>query len=216
MARPALSPKQFAEARDSLLAVALRLYEERGVDGMSFRAIAAEHGCSASMPYLYFESKAALVDHLRIRAYDWLRDQLARASATAVNPFEALRNIAVAYVRAGLERPRMYELLYSQDGAMAETDSRLLEAKRAALGVCIDAIRRITEHSDGAMAEDPETAAHLFWIAAHGLVSLDHGGFLVVGRSLDDLLPGLFASLVRGMGDGDFAAVFSNLEINKE
>lgn len=49
------------------------------------------------------------------------------------------------------------------------------------------------------LTTDPDTAAHLFWVAAHGLVSLELGGFLVVGRTMDELLPALFSTMTTGM-----------------
>jgi len=92
-----------------------------------------------------------------------------------------------------------YELMYSSDGAMVETEPVLLDAKVAALGVCEKVIREAAESGGVELATDSQTAAHLFWTAAHGIVALEHGGFLVVGRSLDELLPSLFATMVRGL-----------------
>lgn len=199
MARPALTAEQTAEVRERLLDAAQTLYERGGHEAMSLRAIAAAYGCSPTMPYSYFSSKADVVDGLRVRAYGWIHDVLSVASSGADDALTALEAMAAAYVRAGVERPRMYELLYSSDGAMDETEPVLLDAKVAALGVCEKVIREAAESGGVELASDSETAAHLFWTAAHGLVALEHGGFLVVGRRIDDLLPSLFATMVRGL-----------------
>jgi len=189
--------------RVALLDVAQRLYEVAGVDGMSFRSIASAYGCSTTMPYSYFDSKADLIDGLRVRAYEWIQGVLTVAASSAESPVEALREMAAAYVRAGVRRPRMYELLYSSDGAIDETDPVLAQAKLSALNVCRDVIAAAADSAGVELAADPDTTAHLFWVAAHGLVSLELGGFLVVGRTIDQLLPALFATMTTGMTVGN-------------
>lgn len=199
MPRSARQPDEVAATRAALLDVAQKLYESGGAEAMSFRAIASTYGCSTTMPYSYFDSKAAIVDALRVRAYEWMREILDDAARATPDPLEALRALAVAYVRAASDRPRIYELLYAAGGAMAETEPELVEAKLGALGVCRRVIEAVADSTDLRLRADPETTAHLFWVAAHGLVSLQAGGFLVVGRTLDDLLPVLFTALSAGM-----------------
>lgn len=199
MSRPPASPEQVARTREALLDVAQRLYEAGGLEGMSFRAIATEYGCSYSMPYSYFDSKADLVDGLRFRVYDWLHDLLAKAAAGADDPTDALEAIAETYVEAGLSRPRFYELLYSDAGALPEDDPAFVRVKLRSLNVCRDAIVAAAEHDGRTLTTDPDTAASLFWVAAHGLVSLQVGGFLVVGRTGEDILPRLFTTMTRGL-----------------
>lgn len=202
MARPPLSEEQTRQTRDALLRVARELYEEGGLEAMSFRAIAARMGCSPTMTYSYFASKADIVDGLRIEAYGWIRDVISVAASGAEDPIDALQALAAAYVRAGIEHPRRYELLYSDAGLLDETDFRLVDAKLAALGVCQQVIEAAAASADVVLAFDPATTAHLFWVAAHGLVSLQTGGFLVVGRTVDQLLPALFAAMSVGVTRG--------------
>lgn len=181
-----------------LIDAAQALFETGGADAMSFRAIAQAAGCSHAKPYSYFDNKADLIDQLRVRSYQWLRDVIAVAASGAPDPVTALEDMARAYVLAAAERPRMYELLYTDQGAMDEDAPELIAAKLDAIGVCEGVIAAAGTHGDLRFACDPKTTAHLFWAAAHGLTSLHNDGFLVVGRSLDDLLPHLFASLIAG------------------
>lgn len=194
-----MAPEEVAATRAALLDVAQALYEAGGDDAMSFRAIASAHGCSSTMPYTYFDSKADIIDGLRVRAYQWMEDALRAAASAAPGPLDALRAIAFGYVRAAAERPRMYQLLHADTGALAETAPELVEAKRRALGVCQRAIETAARSFDVPLRADAETTAHLFWVAAHGLVSLEAGGFLVLGREAEDLLPVLFNAMSVGM-----------------
>ncbi len=198
MARPSLTENEVSQTRNALLDAAQRLFEDGGFDAMSFRAIASDVGCSHTKPYSYFDGKADLVDHLRLRSYEWLRDVLTVAASNRDDPLEALDDLANAYVKAGRDRPRMYELLYTDQGSMSETEPRLMTAKLAAIGVCEMVIESAAATGRATFASDPSTTAHVFWAAAHGLVSLDAGGFLVVGRSIEELMPVLFTTVIAG------------------
>ena len=202
MARPKNSAEEVASTRESLLEAAQVLFEEGGTEAMSFRAIAKSVGSSHSKLYSYFDSKADLVDALRLRTYELLFDRLSAAAVAEKDPIESLRALAEAYLRFGLERPRMYGLLYSREGQLGESDSPLYEAKVAALGVCRDAIVVAAEAGLIDLTVDPLTAAHIFWSGAHGLVELELGGFLVVGRTVDDLSAKIVTVLIDGLSSG--------------
>ena len=199
LTRTRITPEQAQAIRQGLLDVAQELFEEGGAAAMSFRALSSRYGCSAMMAYSYFASKSDIIDGLRIRAYRWLETTLTQAAARAENPIAVLRAIACAYYEAARNRPRMYELLYSPDGQKDETHPDLMSAKLAALGVCQRAIEATAGLPGYVLKFEPSMAAHLFWIAAHGLVSLRAGGFLVVGHEADEILPTLLDATINGI-----------------
>ena len=199
MAKTAMKPEQAKVIRDGLLDVAQELFEVGGVETMSFRAIAKRYGCSSMKAYSYFESKADIIDALRIRAYDWLAHELNAAMQDALDPRDALKRITLAYLSSAIERPRMYELLFTHLGQKEENHPDLINAKVRALGVCQDAIVRMADESDLQLKFEPEKAAHLFWVAAHGVVSLHAGGFFVLSYGADEILPTLFDTTMSGI-----------------
>jgi AcrR family transcriptional regulator len=199
MARPLTKPEQVQSIRDGLLDVAQQLFEVGGLAAMSFRAISGRYGCSSMKAYSYFSSKADIVDALRIRAYHWLERELARAAQSNADPVEALRGVTFTYFDAARARPRMYELLYTPHGEKDETHPDLMAAKVGALGVCQNAIEAVADLPEYTLKFEPRKAAHLFWIAAHGLVSLQDGGFLVVGYEADEILPTLHETTINGI-----------------
>ena len=93
----------------------------------------------------------------------------------------------------------MYGMLYSNEGQMSETAPPLLDAKLTAIGICRDLIAEAADAGALDLVGDPLAAAHLFWAGAHGLVQLELGGFLVVGCTLDDLLPNLISVMIDGL-----------------
>lgn len=199
MARTLTRPEQFQSIREGLLDVAQELFEAGGIAAMSFRSISARYGCSSMKAYSYFSSKADIVDALRIRAYHWLEAELNRAACSKADPAEALRGVTFAYSYAARARPRMYELLYTPYGEKDEAHPDLIAAKSGALDVCQHAIEAVAALPEYTLKFEPSKAAHLFWIAAHGLVSLRDGGFLVVGYEADEILPTLFDTTINGI-----------------
>lgn len=199
MARTAMKPEQAASIRNGLLDIAQELFEAGGFEAMSFRAIAARYGCSSMKAYSYFSSKADIIDALRIRAYRWLQYDLETASGSTSDPREKLERITFAYLSAARERPRMYELLYTHFGEKDESHPALIEAKLGALGVCQEAIEAVASLPGTSLKYEAAKSAHLFWVAAHGLVSLQAGGFLVVGYDAKEIEPALFETTLNGI-----------------
>lgn len=194
-----MKPEQAQSTRDGLLDVAQELFEAGGVAAMSIRAISSRYGCSSMNAYSYFSSKADIVDALRIRAYRWLQAELTKAARSKADPVESLRGVTFTYFDAALTRPRMYELLYTPHGEKDEAHPDLIAAKVGALGVCQNAIEAVAALPEYTLNFEPRKAAHLFWISAHGLVSLQCGGFLVVGYEADEILPTLYETTIKGI-----------------
>lgn len=198
MARPALTSEEVLTRRGEILDLAHQLFESQGIEAVSMRRIAALAGISPATPYRYFPTKDDLLCGLQVRAYDALRLALEDGAAAEGRATGKLQAIARTYIEFALERSATYALLFRTQGNEAgEPD--LLAAKRAALGVCRQAFAEAVDNGELKLRTDPLTAAHLFWAAAHGAVSLHLGEQLVVGRSLDELVPILIATLTAGL-----------------
>lgn len=55
-------PRENAEQRDLLLKAAIRIFAERGLDGTTIRAVAAEAKVNSALIYYYFENKQNLFE----------------------------------------------------------------------------------------------------------------------------------------------------------
>lgn len=198
MARPALTSHEIDSRRDEILDVAQHLFETQGLEAVSLRRIATQAGISPATPYRYFPNKDQVLVGLQIRIYNELREQLSAAAKAETNATDKLRAIARAYVNFALNQPEAYALLFRVP-VKPEAQPDLVVAKAAALDVCRQAIA-LAETEDGLkLRSDALTAAHLFWAAAHGAVSLQLAEQLVVGRSLEQIVPILIATLMAGL-----------------
>ena len=71
--------------------------------------------------------------------------------------------------------------------------------------MCTQVIAAGQARGDFPRAIDPLTASHLFWIGAHGLVSLQVAGQFVMGRDVKVLVPTLIHALRTGLEHADSA-----------
>jgi AcrR family transcriptional regulator len=191
-----LKDHEIAAYRERLTAAALALFGERGYEGVTLRAIAEALGCSPMTPYRYFADKDEIFAAVRAAAYDRFAAAQEAAVASSDDPIGRLSALGDAYVRFALEEPQAYRLMFglSQPNPDAYPDLRRAELRawaplRASIAGAIEA---------GLLEGDPDTLAHVFWAATHGLVSLHLAGKLVLGRTFEDLLGPVLQTLVRG------------------
>lgn len=201
MARKPQTDDARAAKRDTILEAAMTVFEQGGLEALSFRRLATEMDLSYSAPYRYFANKDELVNALRARAFRWIGGAMETAIAGIDDPAVRLETLAFAYIRSGIERPDRYALMFFKldDTDAARRSLELKVARHDALDVCTRAIAAAQGAGMLSARVDPLTAAHLFWIGAHGLVSLQVAGQFVVGREASALVPALIRSLSAGL-----------------
>lgn len=201
MARQTLSDTQIEQRRDEILEAAMQLFEDDGLEAVSFRKIAAVLKCSYSTPYRYFPSKNAMLTSMRAQAFRWMEQAMLEAVDGGKSPLQRLNQLAEAFIRSGIQRPRRYALMFFR---LPEPDTgphlqELIAAKHAALDVCTRTVKAAHDNGTLQLASDPLTASHVLWAGAHGLVSLEISGQFVMGRQLDELLPAMIQTLIYGL-----------------
>ena len=202
MARPRYSDKLISDRMETILAAAKDILEEqKSVDAISLRKTAKIVGVSSTALYRYFETKQDLITALRARTYRWMQSRLQDAVEKQNNALAGLQSLSRAYIEAGLERPYLYQLLFFEvsDTHDSPFSQILTEAKRDCLDVCTKAVARAQTEGFLANSVDPLTAAHLFWASAHGLVSLEIGNQLVMGRKISILQNLIIETVVAGL-----------------
>lgn len=210
MARKRYSDDVRAQRREDILDSAMAVFEKHGgLDALSFRKIASEMGLSYSAPYRYFRNKEELVNALRARAFRWIESEMRQAITPLTNPAEQLEALAHAYIKAALQRPHRYELMFFNldNTEVARHSIEFRMAKHDALDICTQVISAGQASGDLPQQLDPLTASHLFWIGAHGLVALELAGQFRMGRNVATLTPVVIQTLKAGMQQEIEAAV---------
>lgn len=206
MARPPQSDDDRQRKREEILDGAMAVFErDGGLEALSLRKLAGELSLSYSAPYRYFASKEELVTALRARAFRWIEQLMLDAVEGIRSPEAQLDALARAYIQGAVERPHRYALLFFQldDGGAAQRSLELRAAKHDALDVCTRVIAAGQQRGEMPTAIDALSASHLFWIGAHGLVSLQVAGQFEMGRSFEELVPLLIHTLRTGMANVD-------------
>ena len=182
MPRAALSTEEIAAFRVRAVAAATHLFGRDGYEAVTMRALASELGCSPMTPYRYFKDKAELFAAVRTAAFQRFADAQALAFDGAPTPMARLLRLQEAYVAYALREPDAYRIMFELSQAPAGTYPELdAECTRA-----FSYLLRATEEAvtDGHLAGDALTLAHLFWSSVHGMVSLHLAGKLTLGRDL--------------------------------
>lgn len=154
-----------------ILDAALKLFRERGYDGVSIRNIAEAIEYSPGTIYLYYKDKSEIFFALQFEAAALKRDHILPV-ASIEDPWERLIEFGRRYIDFGLKHPEMYDLLFITRSPMEyienqecwqvgmATHSFFVETVQA----CID--KRFFKSTDA------DTIAYTLWCHAHGLVSL--------------------------------------------
>jgi AcrR family transcriptional regulator len=100
----------YVDTRDRIFKAARRLFDEKGIEGVSLRNVAKKIGITPMAIYRHFEDKEALIDALVL---DGLAEWSARVEALPpCKGFERIAQIGEAYLDFALKEPRRYEAAF--------------------------------------------------------------------------------------------------------
>lgn len=165
------------ERREQILAVALRLFAERGAGNVTTRQIAEAVGISQPSLYAHFASADAIAEELCVRAFETLHARFAVTLAAVDDPWQRIEMLGRAYIEFGLEHPDMYRIAFmpTRDHVpppgmtfdLATNDPGLAAGLRAfaALRDSIAVIHGRNDDTVGAISQ-------AIWASVHGLTSL--------------------------------------------
>lgn len=166
------SPVPAPTRREQLLAIALAVLEEDGLERLSLGAVARRAGIKTPSLYKHFESKADV--ELRLIEYGFglfesaVREELGRLGPN-MTPRLAITAFARVYRSFGLAHPQLYRLM---NGRSLPRDALAPGAEAGATGTYF------------ALVPDINVARSL-WAWAHGLLSLELVGRFPPGADID-------------------------------
>ncbi|HZP99390.1 MAG TPA: TetR/AcrR family transcriptional regulator [Reyranella sp.] len=147
--------------RDEILAAAKQLFLREGYEATTIRKIADRVGVSAPALYLYFADKEAILLALCDQTFGFLIEEMGRIDREG--PVDSLRACGRAYIRFGLEHPSEYWLTFISGDTAKSTGA-------AAFARLVEQLKAI-EAAGIRLRYPADTAAELFWMGLHGLVS---------------------------------------------
>ena len=113
--KPAPRGYHHGDLKNALRSAAAALLAERGVEAVSLREISQAAGVSHTAAYRHYADKQALLAELAEDGFRELADINRQAiAATPGTPADQLMACGRAYVRFGVQRPHVLQLMFSQ------------------------------------------------------------------------------------------------------
>ena len=210
-----MSPRQAdPELGAKFVEAAARLLAEQGPLALSTRRLAAEVGTSTMAVYTLFGGMDDLVRAVVHSGFERLNDRLGSTERTD-DPVSDVVALGMAYRDNARENPHQYAAMFGGSclGGFSLTDEDRQHG-RYTLETLVGAVTRCAE--DGRFrAGDPQLVAHQMWIALHGLVTLELGGYLIDPYDADASFDAQVLSLVVGAGD-DVEAATKSVRLARE
>lgn len=160
------------ERRGEILAVAERIFVEKGFEGATIRKIADEVGLSSTALYMHFADKGEILNEICRNAFEGLLERQLRCAASHTDPLVCIRDLSRGYMDFGFEHPNAYRLAFMMPTLPSSDGSETVAQKAAAqlysnFVTAIDAAIKA-----GQLKGEVAVVAQLLWVSVHGLVSL--------------------------------------------
>jgi AcrR family transcriptional regulator len=164
--------------REQILASAVELYLQDGLDGFSMRKLAKQVGVTAPALYRHYDGKEELLADVMREAHREFMSYLYRA-IEAPTPLERFSGAADGYLDFALEHPRWHAILCfgPEQLGMAELPADIEAMSCARHQFWID---RVRECMDAGILKggDPAQISLTMWAHAHGLLQFHRQGHL--------------------------------------
>jgi len=169
--------RERSDARRRILDAAREMFEERGYEAVTMRAIADRIEYTATALYHHFQSKHALLTELCADEFAQLGRRMLKASKPT-GPIERLRVAAETYLRFAEKHPSQYRFLFmtvlpplTRQGFRPhhQFDDPEQDAYAYLRQTCADAVSQGLLRPEFA---DADLLAQMLWGAVHGQISL--------------------------------------------
>ena len=163
-------------SREHIIDVSRAIIEDEGLEHLTIRRIAETISRTQPAVYQHFAGKDEILAAVVVDGFVALVESLKRA-AKGEKP--SLTAIASAYVRFGLERPRLYEVMFVAPPVIAFAVSETPMPAQIAFQIFATAVAE-----SGLAPTQIGTVTEVVWAALHGLVMLSITKRLRPGRAL--------------------------------
>lgn len=160
------------DTKPKIIASALTLYLNGGLDGVSMRKVADHAGLSAMAAYRHFKNKDDLLNHVVMEGFRSFQDYFSRAKAIP-DPVASLKLCMTLYADFAQDQPEFYEMMFM--GKLRSSDSQLEQRCQQQIQMALvflgERVKKCV--SSGLIREvDSKACALRLWSLCHGMVSL--------------------------------------------
>ncbi len=162
-----------AESKRRLVDESIRLIDEQGLGGLSFREMSRRAGVSHQTPYHHFANREGILAAIAHDGFTRLNARLleVRASDRRKRPAEILRNVLRAYMIFAIENPVHYSIMFRPELVDFKRHPEAREQANQSFQRLVDTV---TECHPGIAKNDKRLMeiANALWAAAHGVATI--------------------------------------------
>jgi AcrR family transcriptional regulator len=204
-----VSPRQVdPQLSAHLIEAAAKLLAEQGPQALSTRKLAAAVGTSTMAVYTRFGGKEDLIRAMVREGFRLLDQRMGSVGETA-DPVADVVALGSAYRDNALEHQHLYGVMFGGSGlagfALSDEDRQHGRYTLTHLVQAVDRCMTSGRFGDG----DSQLVAHQMWIALHGLVTLELGGYLIEPYDATTVFEAQVRSMIVGAGDSVDDAMMS-------
>lgn len=188
-----------------MIEISARLLAQEGPESMSSRRIAKELGASTMAVYTHFGSMSGLVREMVHEGFGRLAKAFDRIEWSD-DPVLDMALIGRVYRQTANENANLYSVMFGgRSLAGFELSEEDRQYGRFNLVSVVDCAARCIA-AGRFRAGDEMLVAHHMWVAMHGLVTLELGGYLIDPCDADRCFESQTVALMVGAGDEQAAA----------
>jgi AcrR family transcriptional regulator len=156
------------DLRQALVAEALGLLEEGGLEGLSLRKIAARAGVSHAAPEHHFPTLRHLLNGLATEGFKrFAASMREEMQASPAVPADQLRAATRGYLAFAVSQPHLFRLMFSAN-RLDWSDAELGQAATASRGLLSDICRPVAAMRGMDTPEGRACIEQLVWSQIHG------------------------------------------------
>lgn len=172
------------ELKEAIIRVSVELGSQLGEEGLTMRAIAKRLGISATALYQHFDSKAAILQEIRVHGLRLVQNEIIDPVAKIEDPIARLREWGMSHIRFALSHRWLYDVIMeSEQLNFSEMNEEELQVAVQPITDLRMWLREGRERNVIGDHVDPDMCALRLIATIHGLSSL-----LLAGR-LDENHP---------------------------
>lgn len=163
------------DVAEAILAAAMQLFVDKGVENTSMRNIASAIGYSAGNVYLYFKNKAEILHTLHTRGFLKMKASF-NVLHLVSDPLERLKAMGRVYLDFAEKNAQLYDLMFNSMAPMKHLDADCADNWKegnSTFQTLKDTVQECIEkgHFKG---HSVEATSFLVWSTVHGMASLSN------------------------------------------
>jgi AcrR family transcriptional regulator len=160
------------DLRKKLLATALEIISEHGLEKVSMRGLGHRIGVSRTAPYRHFADKSALLSAIAEQGHQKLTTVLKDANQLlSDDPLTRLTNTGIGYVEFAVSNPAHYRIMFGNEILENKRTPELVKAAENSFNELLYAVKACQEEKL-IKPINPYIIANTLWSLTHGISML--------------------------------------------